>query len=1138
MVRNLQHRILTPYTHDMQDDIGLVKLVRGLDQSGPGAHGENLQTLWKCLKSNSTGNFHAAEESSLRWLLKSMNGTSSEAESLRRYPLAWQILGHVFKEIPTFSLAKSLADRRFIAVLQQTLKDVSQPITEANDASKRKPRVASTLKLEVLRTKLGCLETGKRLFKALEKLLKRVENLDVLPPHDRMGAEHIRSFFCTSSLGAMKLLPQALGLLHLFINEEMEGYEFNYQSNWASIVFRIWDFHLQGSDDVANIGTHLFTPIITLRHKLLESLETSNAEEWKSFVVKPWLFQMENFLQQNFIIPSRAAFINSQDFGPITMALEVSAGVIDKSAPGLYSLIASTPSQKDFHKLRDEWGKQIFKAVDSALQQPPGNDNVLKQILDVAIINSMPVDVEDLRLVCRRAALNKDTINWDLLAACAKCNHGIFQTSNDGIRLLTEVCEGISQETFNADLNETVSDVIRAILDSYRTARDFAGFLKLFYRQLCHAEDQNDVTLSYWLHYAIAPTKSNMNESMSKLIETDLSPLQLLEILKSIGEAKLSPQALCIFCSIVAQGIRSEPFVDAVDTKLYELIRDVKLSKKAIPLAQASKWRVITRTVSWVAGPERDAIWGIMSDKISKQLRKSAIASTETFESFKCCCQCWLSMYPDDAHLAEPADIIEDFMKRFREELSVLSAVKTNFTKGQDLDPEVDFITNVEPWRYLEWFVQQGGRLSRLSIKGKTPLLEFLPAILSFELDHVLDSENICRQIIENEMLINNAHISKYLIDFIVGYVNTALEDSPASRMGIGRCMALLLKMPTDAFGRSERESVVGCLVKQKDIIFAPGSFPDESLVKLFQSLLTRTYARPTFNDEFQFHTLSGIATALGYFYSSYGSSGDWKTALERLERFATLARSAVKQMGVRADDDMSKAYFKHAADTCKAYAKIPNDTTRDMSTAFHLTLLNALLVELSRGVPARKEIIGDAYEAAQSAANAMMATIFRKVVESSEAFTDIPLMTNMLAMINAATLEPSTFGIGEYSEEEIHKFISLCGRDGEIGEDHIRAWKIKGFLHRHFAPYLADARPRQLRAGEAPILDRATVPLLEEYVESIILGMTLNDKMEYFETLITEYAGFYQSVPQLHGIKLVLEDLIGSCPQYFDSHG
>ncbi|CRJ91499.1 hypothetical protein BN1708_009339 [Verticillium longisporum] len=140
----------------------LVETVRSLDRTGPGNDGEHIERAWTLLTSVSSSHFYAAEETVLRWLLKSMKTNNDAADTLRRFPLTWRILGCTFQRIPLFSLAKSLADRKFMAILQQTLKSISKPVTPkdavpATLSKKRKRTPEVTFNLEALKTRDGCI---------------------------------------------------------------------------------------------------------------------------------------------------------------------------------------------------------------------------------------------------------------------------------------------------------------------------------------------------------------------------------------------------------------------------------------------------------------------------------------------------------------------------------------------------------------------------------------------------------------------------------------------------------------------------------------------------------------------------------------------------------------------------------------------------------------------------------------------------------------------------------------------------------------------------------------------------------------------------------------------------------------------
>ncbi|GKT53929.1 Urb2/Npa2 family protein [Colletotrichum tofieldiae] len=230
-------------------DRDLVKTVRSLDQTGPGPNGENLDRVWKQLTSASHSPFSAAEESVLRWLLKVMKTSNEEAETIRRFPLTWRILGCAFQRIPLFSLAKSLADRKFMAVLQQTLKGVAKSSTEAessNSKSKKRKRTSTaTFDLQTLISFEGCLGTGEAIFCALKILLARLDPVAQWSAHDRMGAEHIKALFAQPATDAVEYLAPLLSLCDYSLAAADTGL-FEAQESWVRVFSSAWDLHLQG----------------------------------------------------------------------------------------------------------------------------------------------------------------------------------------------------------------------------------------------------------------------------------------------------------------------------------------------------------------------------------------------------------------------------------------------------------------------------------------------------------------------------------------------------------------------------------------------------------------------------------------------------------------------------------------------------------------------------------------------------------------------------------------------------------------------------------------------------------------------------------------------------------------------------
>ncbi|KAG7118916.1 hypothetical protein HYQ45_018991 [Verticillium longisporum] len=249
----------------------LVKTVRSLDQTGPGNDGEHIERTWTLLTSVSSSHFYAAEETVLRWLLKSMKTNNDAADTLRRFPLTWRILGCTFQRIPLFSLAKSLADRKFMAILQQTLKSISKPVTPkdavpATLSKKRKRTLEVTFDLEALKTRDGCISTGDAVLGALRILLARVDGAAHTSQNERMGAEHIKGLFSQPASDVVTYLAPILSLCEYSATSDLSCAET--QENWIHTLSAIWNLRLHGQTDSLEVALYLSRSAFGLLGKL------------------------------------------------------------------------------------------------------------------------------------------------------------------------------------------------------------------------------------------------------------------------------------------------------------------------------------------------------------------------------------------------------------------------------------------------------------------------------------------------------------------------------------------------------------------------------------------------------------------------------------------------------------------------------------------------------------------------------------------------------------------------------------------------------------------------------------------------------------------------------------------------------
>ncbi|KAH6606783.1 nucleolar 27s pre-rrna processing [Trichoderma cornu-damae] len=1104
----------------------LIKTVRGLDQNGAGEDGENLRKLWDNLTESSDHQFHAAEESALRWLLKSMNGPSPEAETLRRYPLTWMILDFVFQKIPLFSLAKSLADRKFVAVLQQTLKNASNPSEELGSPSpKRKRSPAPLYALEDLRDLKGCLATGQAMFGALKSLLDRVGN-NAVGSRDRIGAEHIKSLFSTSAVEAATLSSSffivCLLLLASDICDDVEGKE-----DWIATISKIWNLHLQGNNDALEIATHIFRPAAAILRQLEPSIQGQKTAINGGALATRWSVDLQRFMHQNFILPARTSFRNHKGFEIITRALDVSNDRTRTSAPALYFLAAGVPdlsTESDMRRINAMWMDRIFKAVEEQVGTKMDRNVLMNKILAQAVGKSVAIDAGDLRRVCRRYGLGSET-DWSLLAKAATCNPDIFQMSEDGTALLNEICALSIGQTLDSDVYKDQLDLITAIKKSFQTRRDLSGFLRLWFSQLCSTEKRKLVKNSPWFDIA---RRGGPESSISTLIQSELSPHQLLGVIEWLGEQESGshPQALCLFVSIVAQGLHAESFIDAVGLKLFDLVSQLKSSSKT-----ALKWRVVSKTISWATSEERRNVWTQVKDQLSKLLRKGAIKSAETFEALKCCYQAWDSMSQDEDTVEEPAKLVEKFTRRLGEELASYDVLEiTKLSASLDLGAKSEFDEELAFQQYLAWYVLGSSRFYRLYSRkaDEIPLLE---AVSSTKAVSPPGLHALWAALLSNDTNLNDAKLSRRLLDRVV----MALAESEKEKGWPGEQGQLwirtLCSVPLEAFSRAQREQIMSILDKRREkMIKSPNRVSLEGW-KLVLDLASKMMARPTFYEGMRFFGLVDFADALSSL--SFEETINDETLLELVERYFAMASAMVRQMSDNFDERSAK-YFSECLKFVETCAMEETKSDPLSLPALRVTLLKALVVELGRAPTLQSQpSLSQQQHKAKNALDQHMAAVLGEFVANKKLLSKRDSLKDfgLLAAMHAAEAMDNAAGLSQHKPTAIQKLEKRSKEAMKAGD--LRAWRIQIFLHTCLASELEEPRPTRF-AGLAGLPPKARESLLREYVTSIIADTDVPVVARYLEDLIGEFTGGCDT----DGQALAIQHVAGHLIERTDLHG
>ncbi|EFY86766.1 hypothetical protein MAC_07170 [Metarhizium acridum CQMa 102] len=1109
------------------DNTDLIKTVRGLDQNGPGDNGQNLQQLWNFLAAAADNQFHAAEESSLRWLLKSMNGTSEAAETLRRYPLTWTILDCVFQRIPLFSLAKSLADRKFMAVLQQTLKDVSKPVgsTEETPPTKRKRSTHIAYSVDALRSINGCLETAQILFIAVKSLLNRLDNTLERFSRDKIGAEHIKSLFCTSAADATAIVAPAFkvceNLLSSDLCDQIKGCD-----DWIQTIASVWDLHLQGTDDVLNVAMYLFRPASVILANIGSFSSSANCAQVRDNLKERWSSDMRTFMRRNFALPARGAFINHRTLEAFTTALQVCQGTVHLAAPALYFIASSTYKDVADSGLRKDnvaWIKETFQTVELEITKRQDRNIIMESILEQALRNSAPVGVDDLRRVCRDYALQDDSTRWSLVSKIAQCETDVFQISDDGIELRKEICDRIIKEDKDETNKTAIVEVIGAIKDGFRTHRDLPSFLRLWFQQLSNAERQNFHADSAWITFL---HERSQKDSLTSIIEAEMPPQRLSEVVAWVKEnsSKSNAQATVLFASTVAQALHNEQYVDAIGRQLFDLVDGLKASTSLTAL----RWRVVSMTVSCVAPDERQGIWAAVRKRLTKALGKSPILSAEAYEASRCCYKIWDSVSPDGPWIEEPAGLAEAFTKRLAVEMSSTRVLKSSqLLMALDLGSEAVFNEEHGCEQYIAWLLNGSSRFNKLYM-SKTS--ELPPALGEVFASRKLSTDGLATfwaALIRNETNLSEKKLVHGLVDRLL----TAFDESGKEKNWPGEkgqmWMRALSGIPLDCFDRDRRERLMTILAKRQSMMTEPATKDDVNSWKLVLGLICKIMKRPTFHEGMRFSDLVDASETLSHL--SMAPEDSIETILEVIDRFSHMASLVIKPMAGHVDERSTK-YFREATtfvSNCEKQADGSSDYKLDLP-ALHITLLKSLGTELAQSVNTKSNPDSTLLLTMTRHGLSKCITKVIKLCVSEKKLLErssLPIDMSIMAAVNAAaaTEFPDKNDFKSSSIRKLEKRTKQAMQDGDL-----RAWKIQTFLRAYLSGKLEISHPTTFdELKNVPHRMREVV--LRELVESVSTNMDGVSKLAYLRELLGELKGGCNTDGQLLAIEYLANQIIES---------
>ncbi|ROW12628.1 hypothetical protein VMCG_00111 [Cytospora schulzeri] len=1084
----------------------LIKAARSLDQSSADSIPDTLSNLWSLLSKSAAGSFHASEELILRWLLKNMNGSTTAAEQFRRYPMTWNVMAAVFGRVPLFSLAKSLADRRFIPILQQTLTEISKAQTETSakpdpsadvemadaestgskkTSKKRKRSPGALFDLKDLQNPRGCLRTAESLFDALRTLLARLDSVEAgVPSNVRMGAEHVKSLFSSPAKDAMEILQPILRICDLALNEQ-EPEPAENEALWLSTFASLWDLHLQSSGDAAEVAMSLYPTGSILLAKMDRS---------KDLVIDPhvkatWTRDLRRFFIKNMILPARASFLNHKDIAIIKAAVDVTSFMPTASGPVLFSLAIKTPYSVDdasAKKDHGDWTQKVFEVIEEPMRaaEPARRNPAMKAVLDTAMDSKSSISLESLRTVCRQYTSEAGTLDLNLVSRVAHVDVDVFLISVEGQALLNEVLEQITKlddPEFKVVAETDLVDFIVSLAKGSAKGRNLPWFIVKWAEVLseCLAKDEHTIIKKIW-------SSAQIVETVSDLLQPAINTMQVGTLLDQLDsqEASFKRGALLVILDAISKGITDEEFIDAVNIRLFELASKVKLKRLEGSMV-ARWWRIVEKTVSQSQLSDVGLIWTKVESDLKKTLKKGDLVDPATSAAFRCCGAFWLANHPGGPHESEASSMAWTFLQRLKKD-------------GQKSAP-------TEKTHSLSFF--ESCRVVDLVARSDLGT-DFLPDFLAYADTADLTSIPV-RSVLYNEVNLDNHKYSNGLVGHAMSILAREQENkSKWAPQQVNTAVQILLDVPSEAISREKRERIV------PSTLFFMSKLPkkqgvDADATASLLSLMVKLMKKPTYYDGMKFADLVTVGESLVANIEAKGdetSHSGIGSTYEALKLFEALALLSLKQM-TSSLDKRERAYLTEASQIALGWSAQVTE-----SQPYRPILLKSLVVALETSNLKRQ-----AQDAADPAvlkehlslmlAHSLNADHINKVCDDVNWLqqgrkTCFPLIVlEQLDGAQPATMKPGLLAVRTGLESLSDK---LCGKGAKAG------WRLKGLLFECFGEAVKD--PFNIMADvvlQRPDADKSS-PLtvlagpgdVHKYIELVLKTMDDEARSVYFATI------------------------------------
>ncbi|KAI0196463.1 Urb2/Npa2 family-domain-containing protein [Astrocystis sublimbata] len=826
--------------------LALIRAVRTLDDDTSSPLPDKIHKLWLLLAAAKRTRLYAVEETVLRWLLKQMGGNTDAAEQSRRYPLTWTVLAHVFPKIPAQALGRTLAYTRFVSILNKTLRDITAPEIwtstpgnqeDAMTAKKRKRGAGLPATLAELRTPTACLRTASEVFTSVAILLEQGTALSgEVTPEKRVGAEHIKSLFSSSSDDTRDITARLL----LICDHSLSLPDVDFvkgQQAWIDTLTAVWNLRLHSKEDSLEFAKHAYERVSLTLAKVEEDDSTHPRNHIYSTCRDIWASQLRRFLGAYFIRPARQRFTQDKNIDMLKLALQIAQKDVVASTTAMWSIAARTPRDTSDPKSKiehDAWIETIFQVVVEGLKPltRQKKNEVLSRLLDVALQTRSIPYTETLRELYQQHNPDGADIDWTLLSKILACDAEVFLLAETPGAIFDIISKVSSSDTKTS--NHVVDNVIIPLQGAYSNARNLARFITHWFKNLGAAES---VMQSIWFDQKI-------RQHLATLIQPSFTGSQLLRLLEDLESTPSKAGEVLVVLDGICAGITDENIIAIIQSKLFSIMDQIwgDISPEVLAL----RWRIFGFLASWESSDECKKIWKKVKSDLKPILKKGSLTGTETFEAFSCCYKLCLANHIGGKYEEDLNKLTCSMVERLIKSAKIEADLET-------LKLYVDLVFNHLP-RLSEQPKQEVNTLTDQLVKLLWSVSYKLPSIPTQQ------RLNYVQPLIENcDVADEEPMVDALIAPFLDTLDNSGKKCGWTQPQSLD-LLSILLEFPVESWTRGRRKRMMASWKKHKSTINSHAAkYPSYTLAVL--RLLVKIMQQPTFYEDMKFLDISDVCS-------------------------------------------------------------------------------------------------------------------------------------------------------------------------------------------------------------------------------------------------------------------------------------